>query len=145
MGDRAGAPRNICFLEKEIGYVIPPRTPFVGRSFNSTRAGIHADGMLKDEEIYNIFDTKKILNRPMHVSINNASGLAGIAYWINEYYDLPEEHKIAKTEPVVAKIKEMIDKQYEDGRCSVLGDEELDGMVMMVDKDFHKQLLIWGQ
>ncbi len=133
------------YFEKEIGYVIPPRTPFVGRSFNSTRAGIHADGMLKDEEIYNIFDTKKILNRPMHVSINNASGLAGIAYWINEYYDLPEEHKIAKTEPVVAKIKEMIDKQYEDGRCSVLGDEELDGMVMMVDKDFHKQLLIWGQ
>lgn len=133
------------YFEKEIGYVIPPRTPFVGRSFNSTRAGIHADGMLKDEEIYNIFDTKKILNRPMHVSINNASGLAGIAYWINEYYDLPEEHKIAKTEPVVAKIKEMIDKQYEDGRCSVLGDEELDGMVMMVDKEFHKKLLIWGQ
>ena len=34
------------YFEKEIGYVIPPRTPFVGRSFNSTRAGIHADGML---------------------------------------------------------------------------------------------------
>lgn len=133
------------YFEKEIGYVIPPRTPFVGRSFNATRAGIHADGMLKDEEIYNIFDTKKILNRPMHVSINNASGLAGIAYWINEYYDLPEEHKISKSEPIVTKIKEMIDKQYEDGRCSVLGDDELDGMVMMVDKEFHKQLLIWGQ
>lgn len=133
------------YFEKEIGYVIPPRTPFVGRSFNATRAGIHADGMLKDEEIYNIFDTKKILNRPMHVSINNASGLAGIAYWINEYYDLPEEHKIAKSEPIVAKIKELIDKQYEDGRCSVLGDDELDGMVMSLDKEFHKQLLIWGQ
>ncbi|PWM70705.1 MAG: 2-isopropylmalate synthase [Bacillota bacterium] len=133
------------YFEKEIGYVIPPRTPFVGRSFNATRAGIHADGMLKDEEIYNIFDTKKILNRPMHVSINNASGLAGIAYWINEYYDLPEEHKISKAEPIVAKIKEMIDKQYEDGRSSVLGDDELDGMVMMVDKEFHKKLLIWGQ
>ena len=86
------------YFEKEIGYVIPPRTPFVGRSFNSTRAGIHADGMLKDEEIYNIFDTKKILNRPMHVSINNSSGLAGIAYWINEYYDLPDEYKISKNE-----------------------------------------------
>lgn len=132
------------YFEKEIGYVIPPRTPFVGRSFNATRAGIHADGMLKDEEIYNIFDTKKILNRPMHVSINNASGLAGIAYWINEYYDLPEEHKIAKTDPLVAKVKEMIDKQYEDGRCSVLGDDELDDMVRIADKNFHKQLLIWS-
>ena len=36
-------------------------TPFVGRSFNVTRAGIHADGLLKDEEIYNVFDTAKIL------------------------------------------------------------------------------------
>ena len=133
------------YFEKEIGYVIPPRTPFVGRSFNSTRAGIHADGMLKDEEIYNIFDTKKILNRPMHVSINNSSGLAGIAYWINEYYDLPDEYKISKNEPIVAKIKELIDKQYEDGRCSVLGDDELDGMVMLLDKELHKKLMILGQ
>ncbi|HRR36997.1 MAG TPA: 2-isopropylmalate synthase, partial [Clostridia bacterium] len=40
------------FFEEEIGYEIPPRTPFVGRNFNVTRAGIHADGMLKDVEIY---------------------------------------------------------------------------------------------
>ncbi len=133
------------YFEKEIGYVIPPRTPFVGKSFNATRAGIHADGMLKDEEIYNIFDTKKILNRPMHVSINNASGLAGIAYWINEYYDLPEEHKISKTEPIVQKVKEVINKQYADGRCSVLGDDELDAMIMAIDKKFHKKLLLIGQ
>ena len=51
------------YFENEIGYAIPPRTPFVGRNFNSTRAGIHADGMLKNEEIYNIFDTTKILDR----------------------------------------------------------------------------------
>lgn len=133
------------YFEKEIGYVIPSRTPFVGKSFNATRAGIHADGMLKDEEIYNIFDTKKILNRPMHVSINNTSGLAGIAYWINEYYDLPNEHKVEKTEPVIQKIKDVIDAQYADGRCSVLGDDELDGLILMVDKEFRKKLLILGQ
>ncbi len=133
------------YFEKEIGYVIPSRTPFVGRSFNSTRAGIHADGMLKDEEIYNIFDTKKLLNRPMHVSINNTSGLAGIAYWINEYYELPAEYKVEKSHPVVAKIKEMIDKEYDNGRCTVMGDDELDAMLMLCDKDFHKKLLIWAE
>ena len=133
------------YFEKEIGYVIPSRTPFVGRSFNSTRAGIHADGMLKDEEIYNIFDTNKLLNRPMHVSINNTSGLAGIAYWINEYYELPKEHKIEKTHPIVAKVKAMIDKEYEDGRCSVMGEDELDNMLRICDKDFHKKLLIYGE
>lgn len=133
------------YFEREIGYVVPSRTPFVGRSFNSTRAGIHADGMLKDEEIYNIFDTKKLLNRPMHVSINNTSGLAGIAYWINEYYDLPQEYKIEKSHPVVAKIKELIDKEYADGRCSVMGDDELDAMLMISDKDFHKKLLLFSK
>lgn len=133
------------YFEKEIGYVIPPRTPFVGRSFNSTRAGIHADGMLKDEEIYNIFDTKKLLNRPMHVSINNASGLAGIAYWINEYYELPEDKKIEKSHPIVAKIKEMIDLEYANGRCTVIGDDELDDMLLSCDKKFHKKLLLLGE
>lgn len=133
------------YFEREIGYVVPPRTPFVGRSFNSTRAGIHADGMLKDEEIYNIFDTKKLLNRPMHVSINNTSGLAGIAYWINEYYELPKEHKIEKSHPVVAKVKEMIDAEYNNGRMSVMGDDELDAMLLICDKELHKKLLILGQ
>ena len=133
------------YFEKEIGYVVPPRTPFVGRSFNSTRAGIHADGMLKDEEIYNIFDTTKLLNRPMHVSINNTSGLAGIAYWINEYYELPAEHKIDKNHPVVAQIKQVIDLEYANGRSTVFGDEELDNILRQCDKDLHKKLLIYGQ
>ena len=30
------------YFKKEIGYVIPSRTPFVGANFNVTRAGIHA-------------------------------------------------------------------------------------------------------
>ena len=65
------------YYQNELGYDIPPMTPFVGQSFNVTRAGIHADGLLKDEEIYNIFDTGKILNRPAIVSVSNVSGLAG--------------------------------------------------------------------
>ncbi|MBR2614077.1 MAG: 2-isopropylmalate synthase [Clostridia bacterium] len=132
------------YFEHEIGYIIPSRTPFVGRSFNSTRAGIHADGMLKDEEIYNIFDTKKILNRPMHVSINNTSGLAGIAYWINEYYKLSGDNAIDKSHPIVAKIKEMVDKEYADGRCSVMGDDELDAMLLVCDKELRKKFIIIG-
>ena len=133
------------YFEREIGYVVPPRTPFVGRSFNSTRAGIHVDGILKDQEIYNIFDTQKLLNRPLHVSISNTSGLAGIAYWINEYYELPDNKKIDKNHPVVVKIKELVDKEYENGRCSTMGDDELDDMLMACDKEFHKQLLIDAQ
>ena len=73
------------YYEKVLGYEIPARTPFVGRSFNVTQAGIHADGLLKDEEIYNIFNTEKLLNRPVGVAINQTSGTAGIAHWINSF------------------------------------------------------------
>lgn len=128
------------YFENEVGYIIPPRTPFVGRSFNSTRAGIHADGMLKDEEIYNIFDTKKLLNRPLHVSINNTSGLAGIAYWINDYFELIGDRKIEKSHPIVAKVKEVIDAEYANGRCSVMGDDEIVNIIRSVDKHFYKNL-----
>ena len=129
------------YLEKELQIIIPHNNPFVGRSFNATRAGIHADGMLKDEEIYNIFDTKKILNRPAHVSINNLSGLAGIAYWINDYYELPKKSKIDKKDPLVEKIKELIDLEYNQGRNSIMGDDELDNMVRLIDQNRHKKFL----
>ena len=108
--------------------------------FNSTRAGIHADGMLKDEEIYNVFDTKKILNRPMSVSINNTSGLAGIAYWLNQNYDLKKADRINKTHPVVAKIKEEIDKEYANGRCTVMTNEELEAMLQAADPNLYAAL-----
>ena len=81
------------YFSKEMKYEIPVRTPFVGSDFNVTRAGIHADGVLKDEEIYNIFDTDKILDRPVVVAVNEYSGLAGIAAWINTYFKLSDEDK----------------------------------------------------
>ena len=133
------------YFEKELKFVIPPETPFVGRSFNATRAGIHADGLLKDEEIYNIFDTKAILNRPARVSINNASGLAGVAYWINDFYGLPEGSRVQKDDPLVARVKAMIDEEYRQGRCTVYGDSELDGMVRLADPQRHKEFYILGE
>ena len=114
------------YFKKNMGYEIPPMTPFVGRNFNVTRAGIHADGLLKDEEIYNIFNTKKILNRPASVMISNTSGLAGIAYWINENYQLSANEAITKQDPLVLELKKWIDAQFEDGRVSSLSTHEME-------------------
>lgn len=133
------------YFEKELKFIIPPETPFVGRSFNATRAGIHADGLLKDEEIYNIFDTKTILNRPARVSINNASGLAGVAYWINDFYGLPEGRRVSKDDPLVLRVKALIDEEYAHGRCTVYGDNELDNMVRLADPLRHKEFYILGE
>ena len=130
------------YFEHEIGYVLPPMTPFVGRSFNATRAGIHADGMLKDPEIYNIFDTEKLLGKKPVVSINNASGAAGIAYWINAYYDLSGDDVVTKTDDIVVKVKKLVEEQYACGRNTVMGDDELDSLVRIADKRLHKLLTI---
>ena len=125
------------YYEKEIGYHIPPSTPFVGRNFNVTRAGIHADGMMKNEEIYNIFDTEKFLGRPPLVAVSNTSGTAGIAYWINAWYKLPEERRVDKSSPLVIKMKEWVDKEYEDGRVTVLTDDELVAKIDSVCEELH--------
>ena len=117
------------YYENVIGYRIPPNTPFVGENFNTTQAGIHADGLLKDEEIYNIFDTKRLLNRPASVMIGKTSGLAGIAYWINDNYDLTGDAAIAKNDPLVAQLKAWVDEEYENGRQSTLGRHELEAKV----------------
>lgn len=117
------------YIVNETGYDLPPMTPFVGSHFNLTRAGIHADGLLKDEEIYNIFDTDKILNRPAAVSVTNTSGLAGIACWINRWYKLNGNDAIDKKHPVVEKIKEWVDAEYADGRITLISDEELEKQV----------------
>ncbi len=117
------------YFEKEIHYRIPPRTPFVGEAFNETSAGIHADGILKDEEIYNIFDTEKILNRPVSIKVGPHSGLAGIAAWINKHFKLEGERRISKSDPRVLKIKEYIDQEYTRGRVTNFSDEELESLI----------------
>ena len=113
------------YYEKELGYRVPSRTPFVGKNFNVTRAGIHADGLLKNEEIYNIFDTNKFLNRPVLVAVSNTSGLAGIAHWINTYYRLTGERALDKNSELVIRVKEWVDTEYEAGRITVMTDDEL--------------------
>jgi isopropylmalate/homocitrate/citramalate synthase len=128
------------YFENEMGYVIPPRTPFVGKDFNVTRAGIHADGLMKDNEIYNIFDTAKLLNRPPRVLIDSFSGLAGIAFWLNDYFDITDpDIKVAKNHPAVAVMKAEIDKKYEGGRTTVMSDGELTELFKAADAEKYEQ------
>ena len=114
------------YFQHEMGYEIPPMTPFVGRNFNATRAGIHADGLMKDAEIYTIFDTEKLLNRPATVEISKTSGTAGIAYWINQTYRLKDGEKLAKNDPLVLALKAWVDDLYEAGRQTMVSHKELD-------------------
>ncbi len=113
------------YFENEMNYRVPPKTPFVGRDFNITKAGIHADGLMKDEEIYNIFNTEELLGRPAQVAIDAHSGLAGIAHWVKHRSPDADSANVDKHSPIVLRMKEMIDGQYEMGRNTTMSDGEL--------------------
>ena len=114
------------YFERAVGVHIVSNMPFVGANFNATSAGIHADGILKNEEIYNIFNTAKILNRPISISVSDKSGLAGIAQWINSHFALTGKDRIEKTHPGVAKFNRWVTKQYEEGRTTAISDLEME-------------------
>lgn len=116
------------YFEKELKYDIPPKTPFVGSEFNVTKAGIHADGLLKDEEIYNSFDTRKILGKAPLVAINSYSGISSIAYWVNSYFGLKGDDKIQKNDERLISIHNKIDEEYESGRTTNISSEEMENL-----------------
>ena len=113
------------YARKELGFEIPRNYPLVGKDFNVTRAGIHADGLLKNEEIYNCFDTQKLLNRPVGVAIADKTGAAGIKHWVETHYEI----QIAKHDPRIIRIKDQIDAEYAADRISVISDDEMHGWV----------------
>jgi isopropylmalate/homocitrate/citramalate synthase len=121
-----------------IGMPIPDNYPFVGKHFNTTRAGIHAGGLRQDEQIYNIFDTTKLLGRPPRVAITDKSGVDGVAIWVNEYFGLNGEDRISKFK--VHKVAQWVMDQYEiEGRLSTITDEELEIKVRELMPEYYEK------
>ncbi len=138
------------YFEMELGHVIPENYPFLGKAFNATSAGIHLDGVLKNEEIYNIFDTAAILGKPPVINITDKSGLAGVAHWINTHIEMHMEEKIDKQHPAVSKIYELIMEQYERGRVTAMSDKEMKALVKrympeLFISDWDRMKLIAGE
>ncbi|MFA6224225.1 MAG: histone-lysine N-methyltransferase [Desulfomonilaceae bacterium] len=117
------------YFEMELGHKVPDNYPLVGKSFNTTSAGVHADGVLKNEEIYNIFDTATILGKPPLVNITDKSGLAGIAHWINTKLVVPKEEWVDKNHPAISRIYDIVMEQYENGRVTAMSDKEMLALV----------------
>lgn len=121
---------EIAEFYESIGYKVPPYYPLVGKNFTVTRAGVHADGILKDVEVYLPFDTEKILGKPPTIAITPYSGVAGIAFWINQYFRLNGSKRIGKDDQRVRKIYEWVEKQYSKGRMTAISDKEMEKQVM---------------
>ncbi len=109
------------YFRNEIGFDVPTNYPLVGKDFNTTRAGIHVDGLLKNEEVYNCFDTGVLLNRPIKVAITDKSGAAGLKHWIDDHYGTD----VTKDDPRLLAVKKMVEQAYEGGRTTAISDEEM--------------------
>ena len=138
------------YFEKELDYRIPDNYPFAGKDFNATSAGIHVDGLAKNEEIYNIFDTTKILNRSVPIIINDKAGRAGVAYWINQQVNLPPERQVSKKHPAVGQIHTRIMAAYEEGRNTSFSNKEIKNLVRrfmpeLFDSEFDQMKRIAGE
>jgi isopropylmalate/homocitrate/citramalate synthase len=113
---------------RSIGEPLDRRLPFVGDDFNVTRAGIHADGLLKDEEIYNPFDTTALLHRPPGVALSDKSGAAGVLLWLRRSRPALATG-LTKHDPRVRVVLDRIAGEYEDGRITSLSDDEVAALV----------------
>jgi isopropylmalate/homocitrate/citramalate synthase len=116
------------YFRREVRADIPANYPFVGEDFNTTRAGIHADGILKNPEIYNIFDTERILSRPIRTMVTDKSGYAGIARWLNENVPSVREgrhEEVTKRHPGIKHIAQWVEEEYQHGRTTAISSEEL--------------------
>ena len=138
------------YFEKELDYRIPDNYPFAGKDFNATSAGIHVDGLAKNEEIYNIFDTTKLLNRSVPIIINDKAGRAGVAYWINQQFNLPPERQVSKKHPAVGQIHTRIMAAYEEGRNTSFSNKEIKNLVRrfmpeLFDSEFDQMKRIAGE
>ncbi|MHC4404960.1 MAG: 2-isopropylmalate synthase [Planctomycetota bacterium] len=113
---------------QSIGFPIPDNYPFVGKYFNTTRAGIHAGGLRQDERIYNVFDTTKLLGRPPRVALTDKTGSDGVALWVNEFFGLKGDDRLSVMK--VHKVARWVRDQYEEhGRMTAISDEELEAKV----------------
>jgi isopropylmalate/homocitrate/citramalate synthase len=123
--DTTAITRAAAYFRDQLGTPLPANYPFAGAGFNVTSAGIHADGLLKNEEIYNIFDTGRILDRPLGITVNDRSGLAGVAYWINTTLGLKGDAQVRKDDPRVAAIHREVERQYAAGRTTGFSPDEM--------------------
>ena len=109
----------------EIGYEVPEFYPIVGRNFNVTRAGVHADGLVKNPEIYTPYDFGTVIGRVLRSVVSQYSGSSGIAWRINDLLHLGSASMVDKNHKGVHKVLQEVTQQYAEGRVTAFSDIEI--------------------
>ena len=123
---------------RSIGVQIPHHYPLAGANFNRTMAGIHLDGLRRDERVYNIFDTRELLGQPPRIAITDKSGVEGIVLWVNQFLGLSSSDGVSLTK--VVKLARWVRDQYEvEGRLTGISDQELEAQVAQHLPELYEQ------
>ncbi|MEM1560476.1 MAG: 2-isopropylmalate synthase, partial [Ignisphaera sp.] len=102
-----------------------------GRNAFRTKAGIHADGLLKNPEVYLPFDPIKVVGIPYSVAITPYSGRSAVLLWLRNYLGL---NHLSKDDPRINYIyNEIVELYNRSGRTEPLTDGE---MFLIVGKYF---------
>lgn len=102
----------------------PATRPSRVLSLNIYHLKVTSGELRQNEQIYNIFDTTKLLDRPPQVAITDKSGVDGVALWVNGFFNLKSENSISKIK--ISKVAKWVMDQYDlNGRLSTITDEEL--------------------
>jgi len=64
-----------------------------------------------------------------------------VAHWMNGFYKLKGEDAVDKSHPAVIGIKARVDEMYELGRNTVMGDEELEELLIEVDPQLYHRIV----
>jgi len=125
---------RIVDLFESMGYRVNDHYPIVGRNAFKTKAGIHADGLLKNPEVYLPFNPMEVLGKPYGVEITPYSGTAAIVLWIKNYLGYSD---ISKDDPRIKAIYREIQELYSrTGRREPLSDNEI---MEIVSKYFSRE------
>ena len=64
------------------------------------------------------------------MEISKTSGLAGLAYWVNQNYRVTGTDKeLGKNDPLIIALKAWVDAQYDDGRQTMITHKELEEQI----------------
>lgn len=106
---------------EKMGYRGVEHYPIIGRNAFRTKAGIHADGIMKNPEVYLPFDPLRVLGKPFSVAITPYAGRSAIVLWMRNHLG----HDVSKDDERVAAVyNEIVEYFDKTGRTEPLTDEE---------------------
>ncbi|MCS7105071.1 MAG: hypothetical protein NZ954_05840 [Thermofilaceae archaeon] len=106
---------------EKMGYRVAEHYPIIGRNAFKTKAGIHADGIMKNPEVYLPFDPMKVLGKPYSIAVTPYAGRSAIILWMRNHLGRDVSKDDERLTAVYREIVEHFDKT---GRTEPLTDEE---------------------